>query len=71
MLGAAVIPECNRVRAPPEAARPLVTADMAIEKFQECVAFAAGEFIDVAGEIPIDEDAAPPAFGVTDDDGMR
>ena len=70
VLRAAVVPKRDRVGFPAEPTGPFVATNVAVQKLQNRFAFRFGQFIDVAGEVPIHKNSFAPALRVSGDDGM-
>src|SRR6266550_7535796 len=70
MLGAAIVPECDRMWRPAETHVPVRPRDMVVKEFQHAAAFSRRHFINVTGELAIDEQRLAAAFRVTNDDGV-
>src|SRR5260370_32144314 len=62
MLGAAIIPECDRMRRPAETHVPMRPRDMVVQEFQHAAAFGRRHFVNVTGELAIDEQRLAAAF---------
>src|SRR5262249_4410400 len=71
MLGAAIVPESNRMRRPAKAHAPVRTRDVIAEEFEHAAAFARRHFVNVAGELAVDEQRLAATFGMADDDRMH
>src|SRR5438105_7801756 len=71
MLGAAIVPECDRMRRPAEAHVPMRPRDMVVKEFQHAAAFGRRYFVNVTGELAIDEQRLAAAFRMTTDDGVN
>src|SRR5713101_3052096 len=71
MLGAAIVPECDRMRRPAETHVPMRPRDMVVKEFQHAAAFSRRHFVNVTGELAIDEQCLAAAFRMTTDDGVN
>src|SRR5271166_608045 len=71
VVRAAVIPERDRMRGPAETAGPLRLVAMIDQEPQHTLAFKPRQFVDVGGEVLIDEDHLPAGHRMTRDDGVH
>src|SRR5215831_18274816 len=70
VLGAAVVPECDRIRLPLETHAQLGGLHVAVEHFEYRVAFSRAQTDDVGSEKAIHEQAFPPSLGMGPDNRM-
>src|SRR5260370_15565364 len=71
MLGAAIVPECDRMRRPTETHVPMRPRDMVVKEFQHAAAFSRRHFVNVTGELAIDEQRLAVALRMTHDRGAN
>src|SRR5262245_42022106 len=70
VLGAAVVPECDRIRLPLETHAQLGGFHVAVEHFEYRVAFSRAQTDDVRGEKTIHEQTFPPRLWMRPDNRM-
>src|SRR5258705_3456568 len=70
VVGTAIIPERDRMRAPAEAEHPFVAGAMVIEEFQNAVALLARQLVDMRGEVRVHIDQLLAAHGMARDHRM-
>src|SRR5262245_18244630 len=64
VLGAAIVPECHRIRLPLEAHAELANLHLTLKYFEDRIAFALAQTDNMRGEEAVHEQALPAGFGM-------